>query len=332
MTGTNITQRVERLCADRRIDDAAKLLVGKAETGDADALFTLALWRVFGNFIRRDLVAARRYMEASARAGRSDAAYFHALFLANGTGGPPDWAKARARIEQLGSSHSLSAAQSSLLAAMDLDALGNPRQDREGYRLSDSPDIVACEHFLSESECDYLKSRSEDRLKPSMVVDPSTGGFIPHPIRRSEGATFGVFDEDLAVNAINRRIASFSATAVEQGEALQILRYPPGGEYRPHMDALPATDNQRILTMIVYLNDRYEGGETHFLATDLPFKGRKGDALLFRNVTPSGSPDPTARHAGLPVRSGTKLIASRWIRQKPFQFPPPVPVTGDRFP
>ena len=31
----------------------------------------------------------------------------------------------------------------------------------------------------------------------------------------------------------------------------------------------------------------------------------------------SGEPDPRSRHCGRPVTAGTKLIASRWIRQRP---------------
>jgi prolyl 4-hydroxylase len=130
--------------------------------------------------------------------------------------------------------------------------------------------------------------------------------------------SFPWIDETPAIHAINQRLGAASGTAVANGEPLQILRYAPGQEYRPHHDALPHTDNQRILTMLVYLNDAYEGGETMFLKTGLAVKGAIGDALLFRNADRQGRPDPDARHAGLPVRSGEKLIASRWIHEKRF--------------
>ena len=110
---------------------------------------------------------------------------------------------------------------------------------------------------------------------------------------------------------------------MEQGEPLQVLRYRPGQQYRNHYDAIAGLDNQRALTMLVYLNDAYQGGETRFVRTGLAVRGRKGDALLFRNILPDGRPDPMSEHAGLPVVSGTKLIASRWIRERPFAPPPP---------
>ena len=73
--------------------------------------------------------------------------------------------------------------------------------------------------------------------------------------------------------------------------------------------------------MLVYLNDDYAGGETLFLKNGLKVRGRTGDAILFRNAADDGTPDPTALHAGLPVNSGEKYLASRWIRQKPFGPP-----------
>jgi prolyl 4-hydroxylase len=155
------------------------------------------------------------------------------------------------------------------------------------------------------------------------VVDNRTGRQIQNPVRTSDGAGFPWPLENPAVHALNRRIAAISGTAVDQGEPLQVLRYRPGQEYKSHVDAIPGFDNQRFLTMLVYLNDNYKGGETRFVKTGLSVKGRKGDALLFRNTTPDGRSDPMAEHAGLPVKGGVKLLASRWIRQRTFVAPDP---------
>ena len=123
-------------------------------------------------------------------------------------------------------------------------------------------------------------------------------------MRISDGVGFTLPLENPAVHALNRRIAAASGTDVAQGEPLQVLRYRPGGEYKPHFDAIPGFANQRILTMIVWLNEDYEGGETMFAKTGAKFKGRTGDALLFRNALPDGTRDPDAGHAGLPVTRG----------------------------
>ena len=98
---------------------------------------------------------------------------------------------------------------------------------------------------------------------------------------------------------------------------LQVLRYGPGQQYKPHLDALPGLANQRRWTALIYLNDDYEGGETAFLESGHVLRGRTGDMLLFENALPDGRPDPRTRHAGRPVASGIKLLASRWIRERP---------------
>jgi prolyl 4-hydroxylase len=103
---------------------------------------------------------------------------------------------------------------------------------------------------------------------------------------------------------------------VEQGEPLMILRYAPGQEYRLHSDAIAGAANQRTMTVLLYLNQGFAGGETHFPELDITIVPRGGEALLFDNLLVDGRPDPRARHAGKPVRAGTKWLATRWIRQR----------------
>ncbi|MFY0022539.1 hypothetical protein ABTQ05_21660, partial [Acinetobacter baumannii] len=77
---------------------------------------------------------------------------------------------------------------------------------------------------------------------------------MPDPIRTSDIAAFPLALEQPAIHAINLRIASASGTNVRAGEPLTILRYRPGQQYRPHLDTLPGERNQRVATMLIYLN------------------------------------------------------------------------------
>jgi prolyl 4-hydroxylase len=158
-------------------------------------------------------------------------------------------------------------------------------------------------------------------LEPSVVIDVATGRQVRDPVRNSDGMGFTWPLENPAVHALNRRIAAASGTAVGCGEPLQVLRYRVGEEYKPHIDAIPGFANQRVLTMIVWLNDDYEGGETSFLAPGLKLRGQAGDGLLFANVDARGERDLRSVHAGLPVTRGEKYIASRWIRAETFVPP-----------
>jgi prolyl 4-hydroxylase len=318
------TAEVQQLVAAGRFAEAADRLKTAAAEGDPEALFMLGGWRISGQVVARDKAAARKLMGKASDAGHPTASLFYAHFLANGTGGSSDWRKARQVLGTIADQPAV-AAQLAMLERMAVDEDGEPLSLPPLQTLSDRPRVFSACSFATSEECDYLIRSSEPRLQPSVVTDRATGRMIPHPDRKSDGAFFGVGYEDLVVNAINRRIAAISETKPEHAEPLQILRYGPGGEFRTHFDFVRDGGNQRILTALIYLTNDYEGGETRFVRTGLDFRGRKGDLLLFRNVTEDGRQDELSEHAGLPVKSGTKIVASRWIWRKPFSVEPPLP-------
>jgi len=328
MASASPVLQVQQLVSAGRFAEAANTLSAAAEQGDTEAIFTLAGWRISGQVIARDTTAARELMGAAAQAGHPMASLYHSYFLANGTGGPADWNQGRVAIEKIATTQPAVAEQLDMLARMAVDENGEPTLVAELRAISRSPAVFSANAFLTDEECDYLVRSAEPRLQPSVVIERATGRSLPHPDRRSDGTFFGVGHEDLVVNAINRRIAVVSGTRPEQAEPLQILRYGPGGEFRPHYDSVKEGGNQRILTAIIYLTDDYEGGETRFMQTGLDFRGRKGDLLILHNVTADGRPDPSSEHAGLSVRAGTKIIASRWIWREPYGVPPPRPIVS----
>jgi prolyl 4-hydroxylase len=201
-----------------------------------------------------------------------------------------------------------------LIQEMELDANGDPLFVPEPVRLSIEPDARIFKGLLTEAECSYVMSAAEPLLEPSMVYNDS-GEQVRDTIRTSDGAGFYWLIEDPAIHALNRRIAKATGTDYGQGEPLQVLRYAPGQEYRPHFDYLEAFDNPRPWTALIYLNDGYEGGATRFVKTGLEVRGDTGDVLVFGNGGPDGKRDPLAEHAGLPVTAGRKYLATRWIRQ-----------------
>lgn len=313
--------RADALVAAGRVEEAYRLLSGPEAALNAEALFALGNWRLSGQIVRRDLSAARDFYRRAADAGHQDAAVIHTAFVASGVGGESDWPSAMRLLERY--DYPGAAAQRALIASMALTPSGDPADQPPARKLSERPEASAFPCLFTPAECDFLIDQAGPWLQPSLVIDPRTGGQLRNPVRTSDSMAFGHVLENPAIHALNRRLAAVSGTDPRQGESLQVLRYRPGQEYKPHLDALAGEPNQRILTLLVYLNDDYQGGETLFLRTGLRFKGRKGDALLFRNALPDGRADELAQHAGLPVTAGEKIIASRWIRAQPFVFPPP---------
>ncbi|HEX8669187.1 MAG TPA: 2OG-Fe(II) oxygenase [Allosphingosinicella sp.] len=316
--GRTIAEQAERLAAAGRVAEALSLLAQGAERRDAEACFTLAVWRLAGRAVPRDLALAREMFGRAAAAGHPQAGAVYRAFVANGTGGPRQWREA---LRLLRSSKDANARrQLEIISAMHLTEDGDSVAVSPAEILSESPSVSLLRSFMTPRECDYLADAASPLFSDSVVVDPATGRLVRDPVRTSEAAAFPLALEDPLIHALNRRIGAASGTDPAQGEPLQVLRYRPGQEYKAHSDALPGGANQRILTMLVYLNDGYQGGETLFLENGLSIKGNRGDAILFRNADLTGRPDPAARHAGLPVRRGVKLLASRWIRAKPLDL------------
>lgn len=312
--------QARQLLASGRVAVARQLLERAAEGGNATAAATLGEVLLSGVPFGRDLEQSRRWFARAAELGDADALDVTIAFRANGTGGARDWHWALSQLRKHADRVPDYARQLKLLVPMDLDEQGCPAARVAGEAVPELEGAKVFPAFLTGSECSYLIDLSEQLFRPSQVVDQATGKFVADPIRQSDVAPYPLAAERPVLHAINQRIASASATTVVQGEPLQVLRYAPGQHYKQHMDALPHADNQRILTFLIYLNADYAGGETLFPKVDLKFRGAAGDALLFRNTTASGDPDPRSVHIGMPVTSGTKFLASRWIRARPLDL------------
>lgn len=305
--------RATKLAASGRQDEALQLIEQLAQLGHPDSLFTLAdcCWRGVG--VPKDLARARELFSAASKLGQPMAVRAWTNLLSNGIGGPRRWAEALTRLERESRGDRLRSMMLEVIRAMELDENGNPVRLPPAERISDRPDVRLFRGAFSGAECDFLILLAEPTYERSLVI--MDGRDVPDPIRTSEGSTIHWLIEDPATHAINRRIARLSGTSVEQGEPLQVLRYRPGQQYHPHHDWLPPP-NRRVMTTLVYLNEDYEGGETAFVKTGLKVRGRKGDAIAFVSSLPDGELDPLSEHAGLPVISGTKYLASRWIRER----------------
>ena len=285
-----------------------------AAGGDAGALAMLAEIKWRGGLVPQDPVGAREMFRRAGEAGHAVASEIFTNLLGSGAAGERNWSLALKRLKDEARGSKPRRAAHDLLRKMALDANGDPSNLAAPEMLSEAPDVRRVPKLLTGAECDYLKTIADPHFETSTVND-SSGRTVADPIRTSDGATLHWAIEDLAIHALNRRLAAASGTAWQQGEALQVLRYKPGQQYRPHFDFVRASENQRVLTVLVWLNDGYEGGETTFVKTGLEVRGRRGDALIFRNALPDRTVDPLSEHAGKPVTRGTKLLASRWIRE-----------------
>lgn len=202
--------------------------------------------------------------------------------------------------------------------------------DHDVITLSESPYIAYVPEFLTNQECDYFVSKANAiGLKPATTYSPSRDEYVPDPARDSWVAKFICQDKNQISQRVSKRLSHLLKTNVLQHEPFQVMRYQEGERYLPHYDFFPErthsnpwwnkSGGQRVWTVLMYLNQEYQGGETAFLNTNLKIKGEKGGALIFRNLTQDGSRDVKTVHLGMPATEGEKWVVSLWTRQNHYK-------------
>lgn len=192
---------------------------------------------------------------------------------------------------------------------------------------STRPRVWTVDGLLNADECRLLIAHSESRLQRSRTLDPATGQPVPRELRTSSDAALDPILEDIALRAVQLRIATAAGVPLVNAEHLTVLRYEPGQEYRPHRDYLPPGTierdrpqaGNRTRSVCVYLNDVEAGGETEFPVAGLKVSPKPGRAVIFDNLHADGTPDVDSLHAGLPVQRGVKWLATLWLRQAPYR-------------
>lgn len=303
-----------------QIAEAVTVAESAAAAGDSKALFLLATWYLAAYPVSRDVEWALELLRRATEIGHVDAAVMRIALIANGATCAPDWAGALDLQRNAARDDPLAALQLELVLKMALGRNGDPSGQYERTSIGPEGRIWLLPDLLTPAESIYIAHKAAPMLAPSQIADPVDGTLRPHPVRNSLDAVIGPAREDIVIAAINRRIASVSETCIVQGEPLTILNYPIGGQYRPHLDALPDGENIRIRTVLIYLNDNFTGGETHFPVQNICIKPKAGMGVMFDNYRSDGKPDPSSLHAGLPVTNGTKWVASRWIRKYPLDL------------
>jgi hypothetical protein len=87
-------------------------------------------------------------------------------------------------------------------------------------------------------------------------------------------------------------------------EGYRILKYSNGAEYLDHEDWGP--ENGRVISLVGWLNDNFEGGELYFKHLDITIKPQKGSFVIF----PSNF---IYTHRALPVGEGSYDIKYSFV-------------------
>ncbi|MFJ7364405.1 2OG-Fe(II) oxygenase [Peribacillus frigoritolerans] len=179
----------------------------------------------------------------------------------------------------------------------------------------EEPLIVVLENVLSDEECDGLIELSKDKMNRSKIGATHE----VNDIRTSSSMFFQENEYDI-ITKIEKRISTIMNIPVEHGEGIQILKYTPGQEYKAHFDFFKsssiAAKNNRISTIILYLNDVEHGGETFFPELNFSVFPRKGMAVYFEYFYNDKNLNELTLHGGAPVVTGEKWVATQWMRRQ----------------
>jgi prolyl 4-hydroxylase len=196
-------------------------------------------------------------------------------------------------------------------------------------------------NFIDDERCDHVVKIASDKLGPSGLAyrktdDPNNS----RDVRTSSGTFMSRHNDPAGVLAwVEEKIHAISGFPVSHGEPFNVLRYQLGQHYDAHYDTFDPEEygpqsSQRVATVLFYLTDVEEGGETIFplegpdgmkvlqhidyraCKDGYKYRPRKGDALMFMSVHPNGTFDKHALHGGCPVKKGVKMVMTKWIRDQ----------------
>jgi len=194
----------------------------------------------------------------------------------------------------------------------------NARGYVDGDDNWEEPTLIS--NLLTSDECKELIEISSSKFTRSSVVGPEM-----ESTRTSETAWI---DRDHPIaKKILEKACELSGSVFENCEELQVVRYIPGTYYKPHHDSCcdgtegckwfeETGGGQRIGTLIIYLNEDFKEGYTHFPNFDKIFRAPPGSGIFFRPMDrDQKSCHHKAYHGGMPPVDGTKYICNAWVRE-----------------
>jgi len=193
---------------------------------------------------------------------------------------------------------------------------------------------------LADEKSDYINPKIIPNIiteeKNKEILEYAKSSFsksgVYHPLglsddidsRKSESTW--IPKDNIIVKDLIQKICDDNNYSFENSEDMQVVKYEKGDYFKPHFDSVIEMDpfffvcgENRALTMLIYLNDNFEGGETSFPNLNMEIKPIKNTGVLFHSLDINKKKThPKALHGGSQVISGTKYVCNIWLREKKF--------------
>ena len=180
--------------------------------------------------------------------------------------------------------------------------------------------IRSIDNFITKSECKHLiKLIEENNHKSTVASDATMDGYEQH---NRNSTTSNLLHSDTVVNNVLSKIAEELKLDLSLAEGIQGQRYEVGQYFKPHQDWFSGKAiekhckgrGNRSHTLMIYLNEDFEGGKTNFPNIYYTAQPQTGRAITWTNLKKDGTGDPDALHEGQTISKGVKYIITSWWR------------------
>jgi len=222
-------------------------------------------------------------------------------------------------------SRALPTVEQALDRAGELVMLGGRQVKAQVLYKDAAAQVVQVDDFLTAEQCERLRRLAEDTIhRPgeAVAVSPWSTAHAPDAWTRRCAGTCA---QNPILTSIDELLETLTSRPKAHLEHYQMLHYEKDQRYGLHHDYIQAQSKipqgPREFTVLLYLNDVDEGGETHFPSLGVKVQPRRGRALLWPNVDyhDSGRLNERTQHEALPVRKGEKWAASQWVHAGRFR-------------
>jgi 2OG-Fe(II) oxygenase superfamily/Glycosyl transferase family 2 len=170
------------------------------------------------------------------------------------------------------------------------------KEKRKIEKVKDGVWIVPS--LLTSIECDFLLLKAKENTFNKANNAEKYGRYNQETYVKNEGILNLIRSR---FNSETQQSRDISFKLSNTTEILEFYFYREGDFIKTHSDA-PSKISETLLsshTLVIYLNDGFEGGETYFADGNLKVKAPKGGAVLF---------DQSLNHGGSIVSKGEKYI------------------------
>jgi prolyl 4-hydroxylase len=182
---------------------------------------------------------------------------------------------------------------------------------------SDRLELHTLEGFLNNEECLKIVELIKSELRPSTLSSSESD----KAYRTSRTCNLGTIGGDF-MREIDLRISRLIGVDPSYSEPIQGQYYDVGQEFKSHTDYFEQHEmaehgglmGQRTFTVMIYLNNVEEGGETRFSKVNTQFAPCEGMAVIWSSLNFDGTTNNNSMHHALPILKGYKAIITKWFR------------------